>query len=119
MPDSPDVPSRFALSAAMALGVVAAASPVLAGTQAAPTATTLTGTLPDGATWQQGDVTDTGAARQIAAANDVVVSAFGPSREPGGDPGAAHAARPTADDEQVVAIGCHGSRSRSRRGPDT
>jgi pimeloyl-ACP methyl ester carboxylesterase len=44
--------SRFALSAAMALGVVAAASPALAGTQAAPTTTTMTGTLPDGATWK-------------------------------------------------------------------
>jgi pimeloyl-ACP methyl ester carboxylesterase len=44
--------SRFALSAALALGVVAAASPALAGVQAPTTPTPLTGTLPDGATWK-------------------------------------------------------------------
>jgi pimeloyl-ACP methyl ester carboxylesterase len=46
--------SRFALSAALALGVVAAASPAMAGTQVATTTTTttLTGTLPDGATYK-------------------------------------------------------------------
>jgi pimeloyl-ACP methyl ester carboxylesterase len=45
--------SRFALSAALALGVVAAAAPAMAGTQApTPTTTTLTGTLPDGATYK-------------------------------------------------------------------
>jgi pimeloyl-ACP methyl ester carboxylesterase len=44
--------SRFALSAALALGVVAAAAPAMAGTQAASAITPVTGTLPDGATYK-------------------------------------------------------------------
>lgn len=39
-----------------------------------------------GATWRQGDATDTSDVLAVAADHDVVVSALGPSREPGGDP---------------------------------
>ncbi len=42
--------------------------------------------LPDGIVWQHGDLTDLDSVRAIAADNDVVVTANGPSREPGGDP---------------------------------
>ena len=43
---------------------------------------------PPGATSAIGDAADVDAVRHVAAAHDVVVSALGPSREPGGDPGA-------------------------------
>src|SRR5581483_965974 len=42
--------------------------------------------LPAGATWRAGDAADPAAVAQAAAGADVVVSALGPSREPGGDP---------------------------------
>jgi putative NADH-flavin reductase len=38
--------------------------------------------------WQQADATDPASVAAIAAGHDVVVSALGPSREPGGDPSA-------------------------------
>lgn len=41
--------------------------------------------LPDGAAWQQGDAADPAAVAKAAAANDVVVAAHGPTREPGGN----------------------------------
>ncbi len=44
--------------------------------------------LPASSSWQQGDVTDTAAVAGLAQRFDVVVAAFGPSREPGGDPSA-------------------------------
>jgi len=40
----------------------------------------------DGATFAIGDATDANAAREIAGAHDVVVSALGPTRDPAGDP---------------------------------
>ena len=42
--------------------------------------------LPSGASWQAGDADDRDSVRSLAAGADVVVSAIGPSREPGGDP---------------------------------
>jgi putative NADH-flavin reductase len=42
--------------------------------------------LPAGATWQAGDAADTATVAKAAAGADAVVSALGPSREPGGDP---------------------------------
>ncbi len=42
-------------------------------------------TLPDGVTSRLADAGDVDAARAIASEHDVVVSAVGPSREPGGD----------------------------------
>jgi putative NADH-flavin reductase len=42
--------------------------------------------LPHGATWQPGDATDLDGVAKTATDVDVVVSALGPSREPGGDP---------------------------------
>lgn len=47
-----------------------------------------TAPLPAGATWQAGDATDPQAVGRLAAEADTVVSALGPSREPGGDPSA-------------------------------
>ncbi len=44
------------------------------------------GPLPDGAGWQQGDVNDARAVRQVADQVDTVVSAIGPPRDPGSDP---------------------------------
>jgi uncharacterized protein len=44
------------------------------------------GQVPDGATWQHGDAADREQTAKVAADHDVVVSALGPSREPGGDP---------------------------------
>jgi putative NADH-flavin reductase len=38
--------------------------------------------------WQQADATDPATVAAVAAGHDVVVSALGPSREPGGDPSA-------------------------------
>jgi uncharacterized protein len=42
--------------------------------------------LPSGAQWQPGDAGDAGSVRALVADADAVVSAIGPSREPGGDP---------------------------------
>ena len=42
--------------------------------------------LPEGAIWVQGDAADISAVAKAATDVDVVVSALGPSREPGGDP---------------------------------
>lgn len=44
------------------------------------------GPLPAGATWQAGDAADAASVRAVTAGADAVVSAIGPSREPGGDP---------------------------------
>jgi hypothetical protein len=44
--------------------------------------------LPAGATWRAGDAADAAGIATIGAAADAVVSAFGPSREAGGDPSA-------------------------------
>lgn len=44
------------------------------------------GELPEGLSWQAGDLTDLDAVRAVAADHDAVVTANGPSREPGGDP---------------------------------
>jgi uncharacterized protein len=69
--------------------------------------------LPDGVTWLQGDAADTGAVAKAATDVDVVVSALGPSREPGGDPfafagvvrGLAEAVGPT----RLIVVGGAGS----------
>lgn len=45
-----------------------------------------TDALPAGATWQAGDATAPADVARLAAGADAVVSAIGPSREPGGDP---------------------------------
>ena len=42
--------------------------------------------LPDGVTWQHGDLADAESVRTVAAGHDVVVTANGPSRKPGEDP---------------------------------
>ena len=44
------------------------------------------GEVPDGATGRHGDAADAALVAEVATSNDVVVSALGPSREPGGDP---------------------------------
>jgi putative NADH-flavin reductase len=45
-------------------------------------------TAPDGATPVVGDAVDVSTVREVAASHDVVLSAVGPSRDPGGDPDA-------------------------------
>ncbi|SHG50515.1 hypothetical protein SAMN05443575_2115 [Jatrophihabitans endophyticus] len=47
-----------------------------------------TAELPAGVTWRHGELTDTADVAAVAGGADVVVTAFGPSREPGGNPGA-------------------------------
>lgn len=42
--------------------------------------------LPEGATWRAGDAEDLGAVAATAEEVDAIVTAFGPTREPGGDP---------------------------------
>ena len=42
--------------------------------------------LPDGVTWQHGDLADAESVRTVAAGHDVVLTANGPSRKPGEDP---------------------------------
>lgn len=42
--------------------------------------------VPDGATFAIGDAADASTAPTVAAEHDVVVSALGPTRDPGGDP---------------------------------
>ena len=44
------------------------------------------GALPSGVEWQFGDLGQVDSVAKVAADHDVVVSAVGPSREPGGDP---------------------------------
>ncbi len=44
------------------------------------------GDLQVGVTWRQGDAADTASVAKAASDADAVVSAIGPSREPGGDP---------------------------------
>jgi putative NADH-flavin reductase len=46
------------------------------------------GELPSGATWRRGDAQDLTDVAAVAADADVVVAAFGPSREAGGNPSA-------------------------------
>jgi putative NADH-flavin reductase len=51
-------------------------------------AATATATATAGGRWQQADATDPASVATVAADHDAVVSALGPSREPGGDPSA-------------------------------
>jgi uncharacterized protein len=44
------------------------------------------GELPEGVTWQRGDASDASSVAKAATDVDAVVSALGPSRQPGGDP---------------------------------
>lgn len=71
------------------------------------------GESPAGATWVHGDAADTAHVAKAATDADVVVSALGPSREPGGDPftfagivrGLAEAVGPT----RLIVVGGAGS----------
>jgi uncharacterized protein len=69
--------------------------------------------VPDGATWQEGDAADAAVVADVAADNDVVVSALGPSREPGGDPSAFEGVVRTMSDAvgstRLVVVGGAGS----------
>jgi putative NADH-flavin reductase len=71
------------------------------------------GELPQGARWQFGDASDPDAVAKAATDVDVVVSALGPTREPGGDPfafaGVVAGLAAAVGDSRLVVVGGAGS----------